>query len=188
MTSLTVALATGDEYDTYGGRKRRNGQLCDLNNTNPPAPGWLGNPHKMDDDTAAERRRVIAAYLRDFLDRVEESAQFRDAVDHVRDHTVACWCRGVSHERHEDNFCHLDVVAAYQAGDLTPVFESLRDVDVDPDPFDVAEGTDDGFRCPVCGGRKVAQRGDGKRWCTECPFERRPSTADTTDQTGLSNY
>jgi len=112
--------------DQYGGRSNRNGQLRHMNNTVPPTPGWLGNPHEMDEDTVEERRRVIAAFARDFLDRVESDAQFRDAVRRLEGKRVSCWCRGVTQPRRPDNWCHLDVVAAWLAGDLSPVYCYLR--------------------------------------------------------------
>lgn len=128
LETLEVAhtARSAETFDMYGARKRRNGQLCHMNNTNPPAPGWLGNPHEMDEKTVEERRRVIAAFLRDFLDRVAEDAQFRDAVERLRGQRVACWCRGVSQERTPDSWCHLDVVAAWLSGDLSPVYAYLR--------------------------------------------------------------
>ena len=114
--------------DLYGGRKRRGGDLAHAANTNPPQPGWLGNPFLMNDDAdqVTERRRVIAAWTRYFLERVETDQQFREAVRRLRGKRVACWCRGVSQERTAETWCHLDVVAAWLSGDLTPVYGYLR--------------------------------------------------------------
>jgi hypothetical protein len=99
-----------------------------MNNTEAGDPGWLGNPHRMDDsrDDLAERRRVIAAFIPDFIDRLESDPTFREAVEDLRGERVACWCRGISQERTESNWCHLDVVAAWLDGDLTPVYDYLR--------------------------------------------------------------
>lgn len=123
------AARSNQTADQYGGRKRRNGQLCHLGNTNPPTPGWLGNPYQMDDDSVEERRRVIAAYLDAFLDRVQRDQQFRDAVERLRGKRVSCWCRGVTQDRTPSRWCHLDVVAAWLSGDLRPVYDYLRGAD-----------------------------------------------------------
>ncbi|AGC65567.1 hypothetical protein K745_gp42 [Haloarcula hispanica virus PH1] len=117
---------SSETLDVYGGRKRRDGDLAHAQNTNPPAPGWLGNPYTMDDDSTAERRRVIAAWTDYVLERVKRDEDFADALERLRGKRVACWCRGVSQERTPDTWCHLDVVAAYLAGDLTPVYDYLR--------------------------------------------------------------
>lgn len=115
------------EWDTYGGRHREgNGPIRHMNNTEPPARGWLGNPFEMDGDTEAERRRVIAAFLSDFLARVESDPEFRQAVEGLRGQTVACWCRGTHTDRDPTNWCHLDVVDAWLNRDLSPVHDYLR--------------------------------------------------------------
>lgn len=112
--------------DVYGGRQRVDGELRHMGNTEPPREGWLGNPHPMDGDTLDERRRVIAAYLRDFLAKIETDESFRRAVEGLRGQRAACWCRGSHERRRPDNWCHLDVVACWLDGDLAPVYEYLR--------------------------------------------------------------
>jgi hypothetical protein len=114
------------KIDVNGGRYRRSGKLYHLANSGGTAPGWLGNPLRMDDDTRAERRRVIAGYVRVFLERVESDPDFREAVERLRGMRVGCWCRGISQDRTPDNFCHLDVVDAWLRGDLSPVYDYLR--------------------------------------------------------------
>jgi hypothetical protein len=86
---------------------------------------------RADVDDVQERRRAIAAYLSAFLDRVQADDGFRDAVDDLRGKRVACWCRGVSQDRTPSNWCHLDVVEAYLAGDLAPVYDYLRATESD---------------------------------------------------------
>lgn len=113
-------------YDRYGGRKRPDGNLAHAANTEPTEPGWLGNPFQMDGGTVPERRRVVAAFTRFFLDRVARDAEFRAAVEDLRGKRVACWCRGVTQDRTADTWCHLDVVAAWLSGDLSPVYAYLR--------------------------------------------------------------
>lgn len=126
--SETIEVADARSgYDTYGGRQSDgSGQKTHMGNTNPPAPGWLGNPYEMQEDTVEERRRVIASYLVDFAERIESDAEFRRAVESLRGQTVACWCRGVTQERQPDNWCHLDVVRCWLDGDLSPVLDYLR--------------------------------------------------------------
>lgn len=128
LETLEVAhfARSSETFDVYGGRKSSAGQLTHAANTDPTDPGWLGNPFTMDGDTAEERRRVIAAFLRYFLDRVQSDQEFREAVEDLRGQRVACWCRGVSQERTPETWCHLDVVAAWLSGDLSPVHAYLR--------------------------------------------------------------
>lgn len=119
-------------HDVYGGRSRSDGELRHMGNTEPGTRGWLGNPYLMDDDAddpVAERRRVIAAFLIRFLDRVEEDPEFAEAVEELRGDRVACWCRGVTQDRDPSNWCHLDVVDAYLADDLDTVREYLREAE-----------------------------------------------------------
>lgn len=122
-----------NEFHAYGGRSRQGDHLAHMNNTEPGARGWLGNPYLMDGgDQEAERRRVIHAFLLDFMARVENEPAFRQAVEDLRGQRVACWCRGACQRRHAGNWCHLDVVAAYLDGDMEPVHEYLRG-DENPD-------------------------------------------------------
>lgn len=120
-----VARSVG-EWDHYGARGGQRPDVRHMNNTEPTERGWLGNPYELEEETVAERRRVIAAYLRDFLDRVETDPDFRVAVEGLRGQRVACWCRGASQERHPANWCHLDVVRHWLEGDLNPVYWYLR--------------------------------------------------------------
>lgn len=124
---MTVGHVRG-RYDVYGGRRRIDGEIRHMANADPEAPGWLGNPHDLG-DTAADRRDGIARFTRDFLDRVERDEEFRSAVEGLQGQRVGCWCRGHHQERTAANWCHLDVVAAWVNGDMTPVLDYLRGVD-----------------------------------------------------------
>lgn len=128
LESLEVAhfARSSETFDVYGGRGRRDDRLAHAENTEPGERGWLGNPYEMDGDSLDERRRVIAAFTRYFLDRVQSDQEFRQAVEDLRGQRVACWCRGVSQERTPDTWCHLDVVASWLSGDLSPVYSFLR--------------------------------------------------------------
>jgi hypothetical protein len=109
-----------------GGRSRQGDTIRHLANTEGTAPGWLGNPYRMDGDSVAERKRVIAAYVRVFLARVQRDEQFRANVERLSGMYVGCWCRGVSQERTPETWCHLDVVDHWLRGDLSPVYDYLR--------------------------------------------------------------
>lgn len=121
---MKVAHMRGD-CDHYGGSFLEGRTVRHMNNTDALDPGWLGNPHSI--TTAARgRRAAIAAYLRDFCNRIDADAEFRAAVEGLRGQKVGCWCRGVTQPRTAESFCHLDVVAAWIDGDLSPVYEFLR--------------------------------------------------------------
>lgn len=120
-------MARSDRFDHYGGRANGgDDELRHLNNTEPDVRGWLGNPYEMREGSVDERRRVIAAYLEDFLDRVESDQEFREAVEGLRGQQIACWCRGASQDRQPSNWCHLDVVKCWLEDDLGPVYEYLQ--------------------------------------------------------------
>jgi len=127
--TITVCHRRNEQVDTYGGRSRRGDTLAHMMNTEPPATGWLGNPFAIEKDASdqlAERRRVIARYLCEFLDRISRDEDFEAAVEGLRGQRVACWCHGPSTKVTEENVCHLDVVKAYLDDDLTPVYSYLR--------------------------------------------------------------
>lgn len=123
---------TRNRFDVYGGRAGGDDERGHLGNTEPPERGWLGNPHEMRHESVAERRRVIRAYARDFLQKVERNDEFREAVDGLQGQRVACWCRGSTEDREPSNWCHLDVVAAYLSDSWTPLLSYL-DVDARAD-------------------------------------------------------
>lgn len=99
-----------EDHDTYGGRAK-NGRRMD--NTPVGERGWLGNPYKMHEKTAEERRRVIAMFVPDFYARLSRDPEFREAVEDLRGDRVACWCRR-SKERSPP--CHLDIVDQFLRG------------------------------------------------------------------------
>lgn len=129
LDGLEVAhfARSSETWDVYGGRRQKSGgDLAHAANTDPGSRGWLGNPFQMDGKSVEERKRVIAAFTRYFLDRVADDDEFREAVEDLRGKRVSCWCRGVSQERTPERWCHLDVVDAWLTGDLTPVYDYLR--------------------------------------------------------------
>lgn len=121
-----VARSTG--IDVYGGRRLVDGEPVHGGDVEAGDPGWLGSPFALGDQGDVEdRRRMIAAYLRWFLDRVnEDDDDYREAIEDLRGKRVSCWCRGVTQPRTPETWCHLDVVAAWLSRDLSPVFDYLR--------------------------------------------------------------
>ena len=87
-----------------------------MGNTTFPVPGWLGNPYEMDEETVAERQRVLAAYRHDLLRKIREETLFATHLGKLRGKRVACWCRAENEQRRPANACHLDVVNAALLG------------------------------------------------------------------------
>ncbi len=87
-----------------------------MNNVAYPAPGWIGNPYRIEEDTIAERQRVLAAFKRDLLQRLQEETLFPVHLAALRGKRVACWCRAADEERSPATACHLDVVNAALLG------------------------------------------------------------------------
>jgi hypothetical protein len=88
-----------------------------MNNTASPAPGWLGNPHPMEEDSGVERWRVLKAFKEDLMQKVREDEFFPYHLGKVRGKRVACRCRSESETWPGDGDpCHLDVVHAALLG------------------------------------------------------------------------
>lgn len=202
LSTLEVAHTARSDatIDVYGGRGsggEEKGATRSMANTSPPQRGWLGNPYEMKSaregrDEVSERRRVIAAFVPFFLDKLNEDPEFREAVERLRGKRVGGWCRGVSQERDETNWCHLDVVGAWLSGDLRPVYEYLRAPEWETlGDVDAPADDDDPFRCPSCGDRDVECSGGGVRDCQSCSWDYRPTrdtTGDASEQVGLNDY
>ena len=108
------------DWEVNGGRASphvEGGEKSHMNNTAFPAPGWLGNPHPMEEDSDVERWRVLKAYREDFLRKVRDEEFFAYHLGKLRGKRVACWCRSESEEwPGEGDPCHLDVVNAALLG------------------------------------------------------------------------
>lgn len=83
---------TWDTGYVYIGRANRANNL--------PASLW-GNPFVMQDDSPAERQRVIAEYRASLAKRLAQPGQ-RDLLEALRSKTLVCWC--------SPNACHGDVL------------------------------------------------------------------------------
>lgn len=108
------------DWDVNGGRASPNiegGEKRHLNNTAFPAPGWLGNPHPMEEDSDVERWRVLKAYREDLFRKLREEEFFAYHLGKLRGKRVACWCRAEAEDwPGEGDPCHLDVVHAALLG------------------------------------------------------------------------
>lgn len=77
-------------------------------------PSMFGNPYShLKGDTLATvivktREEATANYKAYFLARVESDPLFKDAVETLRGHDLACWCMPLS--------CHGDVILEYLRG------------------------------------------------------------------------
>ena len=108
------------DWEVNGSRASPNiqgGEKRHLNNTSFPAPGWLGNPHPMEEESDVERWRVLKAYRSDLLRKLRDEEFFAYNLGKLRGKRVACWCRSTSEEWPGDGDpCHLDVVHAALMG------------------------------------------------------------------------
>ena len=89
-----------DKYDLDIGRA--DGGTSHMMNTEIGEPGWLGNPYPVTDHS---REESIANYREDFLARIHQDDEFREAVEGLRGQTLACWCA--------PEHCHGDVILDY---------------------------------------------------------------------------
>ncbi|EMA56809.1 DUF4326 domain-containing protein [Halococcus thailandensis] len=110
-----------EDWDVNGGRASPNvrpGEKRHMGNTAFPAPGWIGNPHPMEEDTEVERWRVLKAFRRDLLEKVRDGEFFAYHLGKLRGKRVACWCRSEREDWPDGDGdpCHLDVVHAALMG------------------------------------------------------------------------
>jgi hypothetical protein len=107
-------------WDINGGRasgQQTNAKKRHMNNTAYPTPGWLGNPHSMEDDSDEERWRVLKWFREEFLTNVRDDQFFAYHLGNLRGKRVACWCRSERKDwPGEGDPCHLDVVNAALLG------------------------------------------------------------------------
>lgn len=107
-----------DAHQVYGGRGR-NGR--NVRTTRPGTRGWLGNPHKLTENT--DRATVIAQFVPAFYGRLRSDPESRAALLDLPGKRVACWCRHADEDRPH---CHLDVIDHFLRGGRMFVREFLR--------------------------------------------------------------
>jgi hypothetical protein len=110
-----------EDWDVNGGRaspKIEGDEKSHMGNTAFPAPGWIGNPHPMEEESGVKRWRVLKAFRRDLLEKVRDGEFFAYHLGKLRGKRVACWCRPESEDwpDGEGDPCHLDVVHATLMG------------------------------------------------------------------------
>ncbi|MFB6296464.1 MAG: DUF4326 domain-containing protein [Halobacteriales archaeon] len=112
-----ITVCHKDEpHDVYGGRASNRSILT----ADPGQSGWLGNPHKMTDDTRRERQRVIARFVPAFYGRLRSDPAFRQAVHDLAGQRVGGWCQ---HAAADGPRCHLEVLDAFLRGGRSAVRE-----------------------------------------------------------------
>lgn len=87
---------------------RADGGTADMSNTEPTAPGWIGNPYRMSDGYS--REEAVDLFREDFVEKLQNDAEFREAVDELEGKTLGGHCKPKA--------CHGDVIVAYLRGEL----------------------------------------------------------------------
>ncbi len=100
MTNI-VNITETEDYDVYIGRGSSG--YTHINNTDPGDPGWLGNPYRVGKD--GTREEVVQQFEDDFMDKIRNDDEFRDAVHNLKGKTLGCFCK--------PKLCHGDVIANY---------------------------------------------------------------------------
>jgi hypothetical protein len=137
VSQTHVGHCKRDDYDVYIGRGPGGRDMLD---TPVGEPGWLGNPHRVDDHGRAgsiERFRIA------FESRLENDSTFRRAVANLHGKTLGCWCRSVTAT---EPACHGDVIVEHAerlASKRQITTAGGQDSSIPPDQ---------GYDCP-CGSR-----------------------------------
>jgi len=87
---------------------RADGGTSDMSNTEPTAPGWIGNPYRMSDGYS--REEAVELFREDFIEKLRNDDEFRAAVDELEGKTLGGHCKPKA--------CHGDVIVAYLRGEL----------------------------------------------------------------------
>lgn len=106
-TEVIVGHCKKDEIDVYIGRRRVDGELKHMNNTEVGEPGWLGNPYPVDE--CESRTESLNKFAADLEKRVNEDAEFRKAVAELDSSDLGCWCRTRGSRK---PLCHGDMIKA----------------------------------------------------------------------------
>lgn len=119
-----VVDRTADDTDPDVYIGRGNGGTADMTNTEPPAPGWLGNPHTVDADG---REAAVQQFAETFAARLRERPAWGARVAREIDGaTLGCYCKPEA--------CHGDVLREWAvSGEISRVDEPV------PSPTAVVE-------------------------------------------------
>lgn len=102
MTKV-INIKSGEPYDVYIGRSGHG------------KDGYFGNPHTLGGVYCPEcksyhdRRCAIAAFKKDFYERIEIDDVFKQKVLDLRDKTLGCFCK----QPHIEIACHGDIYVEY---------------------------------------------------------------------------
>jgi len=108
VTDTRVGHWIHDDCDHYVGRGRDGRQH--LGNSLVGARGWLGNPHKLEDDDVADRHDAVEKFRADFEARPDASPEFRAAVADLQGEVLGCWCQRLDAD---GPACHAEVIAEW---------------------------------------------------------------------------
>jgi len=143
-STILVCHHQDNACDLYAGRGPDGQSMADVN---PPMRGWLGNPFKtVEAGGTYTRSESIQAFADAFQDKLENDADFRDAVRQIgeRGLNLGCHCR---HWDEKEPACHADVIKAHAerlAKNDPDSDEGDSDPDSDDDPDARDEGREDG--------------------------------------------
>jgi len=113
-----------DESDNAVEAGRADHGNSDMTNTEPPFPGWLGNPFPKRDHG---REKCIVMFAIMFTDRVARDSEYRDYVRKLEGRRLLCYCQRV---QDDSPHCHTEVIR--------DVVEVLVDDEVSDDQLDGA--------------------------------------------------
>lgn len=99
-TTEVVNQKHTDEFDIDIGRA--NHGRNNMNNTPIGEPGWLGNPYPKSDHG---REKCIELFREDFVERLQNDSEFRNAVEGLAGKTLGCYCKPKA--------CHGDVIREF---------------------------------------------------------------------------
>lgn len=104
VTRVGHVIEDGDAIDVYAARGSGARGMDEL----PVGKrGWLGNPHAVVDHG---REGCIQEYREDFEKRLEEDAEFREAVADLAGKTLGCFCQTLDED---EPACHAEVIAEW---------------------------------------------------------------------------
>jgi len=103
-TETHVGKHMHDETDVYVGRGRNGKRFgsADIGDR-----GWLGNPYRVDE---CGREESIAKFREVFERRLENDAEFRQAVADLQGKVLGCWCQRLDES---EPACHAEVIAEH---------------------------------------------------------------------------
>ncbi len=102
MTKV-VNIKSGEKYDVYIGRPGKG------------KSGYFGNPHTMGGiycpvcKSYHDRAGAIAAFKKDFYERIKYDKEFKEKVEELRGKVLGCFCK----QSHTNVACHGDVYVEY---------------------------------------------------------------------------